>query len=175
MPHTRKHTLRKNRRDGRVCVRARACLCADCVCLACFSFLGVFSSYLGCVCLPLRLRCVFSGSEVCGGQVGTTGGREGSLRVERGLGDWGGGCLTEMDRGLLGGACLEWGLSGWAGQPYGNTGERQAGALELAGGGGCGEVCVGAEGGVGPGTAGEAKGLQEAEETREEGVQEGLA
>lgn len=43
-----------------------------------------------------------------------------------------GGCLTEMDRGLLGGACLEWGLSGWAGQPYGNMGERQAGALDLA-------------------------------------------
>lgn len=42
------------------------------------------------------------------------------------------GCLTEMDRGLLGGACLEWGLSGWAGQPYGNMGERQAGALERA-------------------------------------------
>jgi len=40
------------------------------------------------------------------------------------------GCLTEMDRGLLGGACLEWGLSGWAGQPYGDMGERQAAALE---------------------------------------------
>lgn len=40
------------------------------------------------------------------------------------------GCLTEMDRGLLGGACLEWGLSGWDGQPYGNMGERQAGALD---------------------------------------------
>lgn len=37
-----------------------------------------------------------------------------------------------MDKGLLGGACLEWGLSGWAGQPYGNMGERQAGALDLA-------------------------------------------
>lgn len=40
------------------------------------------------------------------------------------------GCLTEMDNGLLGGACLEWGLSGWAGQPYGNMGKRQAGALD---------------------------------------------
>lgn len=38
--------------------------------------------------------------------------------------------LTEMDRGLLGGACLEWGLSGWAGQPYGNMGEKQACALD---------------------------------------------
>lgn len=52
---------------------------------------------------------------------------------------WEGVGLTEMDRGLLGGACLEWGLSGWAGQPYGNMGERQAGALDLAGGGRAGE------------------------------------
>lgn len=42
------------------------------------------------------------------------------------------GCLTEMGKGLLGGACLEWGLSGWAGQPYGNTGKRQAGAFNSA-------------------------------------------
>lgn len=55
------------------------------------------------------------------------GARDGRLGV--------GGCLTEMDRGLLGGACLEWGLSGWAGQPYGNMGERQAGALRLSRGG----------------------------------------
>lgn len=55
------------------------------------------------------------------------------MRVEEGAGEGqvrGRGCLTEMDRGLLGGACLEWGLSGWAGQPYGNMGERQAGALD---------------------------------------------
>lgn len=59
------------------------------------------------------------------------GARDGRLGV--------GGCLTEMDRGLLGGACLEWGLSGWAGQPYGNMGERQAGALRLSRGGRGGE------------------------------------
>lgn len=69
------------------------------------------------------LRCVLGVSGVCRDQVGGKGGG-GSLKV--------GGCLTEMDRGLLGGACLEWGLSGWAGQPYGNMGERQAGALDLA-------------------------------------------
>lgn len=40
--------------------------------------------------------------------------------------------LTEMGKGLLGGACLEWGLSGWAGQPYGETGERQAGVFKSA-------------------------------------------
>lgn len=51
------------------------------------------------------------------------------MRIERGQIR---GCLTEMGKGLLGGACLEWGLSGWAGQPYGNTGERQAGAFNSA-------------------------------------------
>lgn len=57
----------------------------------------------------------------------------GHLKGREGVG------LTEMDRGLLGGACLEWGLSGWAGQPYGNMGERQAGVLDSAGGGRAGE------------------------------------
>lgn len=56
---------------------------------------------------------------VCSG-VGC-GGRRGRGQIR--------GCLTEMGKGLLGGACLEWGLSGWAGQPYGNTGKRQAGAF----------------------------------------------
>lgn len=54
------------------------------------------------------------------------------MRIERGQVRGVGDCLTEMDRGLLDGACLEWGLSGWAGQPYGNMGERQAGALNSA-------------------------------------------